>query len=180
MVWLWICGCVVLLCNPRQVVVVVAKDQWVCWLCCCDGPHGEASGAKPKSVLMAKHRLFLTAKPQVVGLWVLWSPGQSPQRSHISSSPPLCYIENFDGYLGKRGLWIIILVEYIIDFCGRIWVQILEYYGFLFFCSRVWIFWVVVLMCSWSRWTQILIDFIFNFVFPFFIWLKLINYYFLI
>ena len=140
-------------------MVVVAKDQWVCWLCCCDGPYGEALGAKPRSVLMVKPRLFLMAKPQVVGvmkpqvvgLWVLWSPGQSPRRSHISTSPPLCYIENFDGYLGKRWFWIIILVKYIIDFCGRIWEQILEYYGFLFFCSCVWIFWVIVLMCSWSR-----------------------------
>ena len=103
-----------------------------------------------------------------MGLWVLWSPSQSPRRSHISTSPPLCYIENFDGHLGKRWFWVKILVEYIVDFCGRIWEQILEYYGFLFFCSCVWIFWVVVLMCSWSRWTHILINFIFNFVFPLF------------
>ena len=47
---------------------MVAKDRWLCWLCCCDGPHGKASGAKPRLVLTAKPGLFLTAKPQVVGV----------------------------------------------------------------------------------------------------------------
>ena len=55
-------------CETPDKWWVVAKDQWVCWLCCCDGPYGEASGAKPRSVLMAKPRLFLMAKPQVVGV----------------------------------------------------------------------------------------------------------------
>ena len=123
------------------------------------GPHGEAqivsNGETSSSgCCEASGTGFVSVvKPQVLGLWVLWSPSQSPRWSHISTSPPLCYIENFDGYLGKRWFWIIILVEYIIDFYGRIWVQILEYYGFPFFCSCVWIFWFVVLMCSWSRWT---------------------------
>ena len=59
----------VLCCSEtRQVEVVVSKDWWLCWLCCCDGPHGKASGAKPRSVLMVKPRLFLTTKPQVVGV----------------------------------------------------------------------------------------------------------------
>ena len=25
-----------------------------------------------------------------------------PLRSHISTSPPFCYLENFDGHIGKR------------------------------------------------------------------------------
>ena len=37
-------------------------------------------------------------------------------------------------------------------FCGRNCVQILEYFGFLFFCSWDWIFLFIVLVCSWSRW----------------------------
>ena len=38
----------------------------------------------------------------------------------------------FVGNLCYEKYWIIILVECIIDFCGRIWVQILEHYVYSF------------------------------------------------
>ena len=86
--------------------VLWSPDQWLYWLCCCDGPHNEASVVKPRLVLTAKPQVVDVVKPQVVDLWVLWSLDRSPQRSHISTSPLFCYLENFNRYLGNRWFWI--------------------------------------------------------------------------
>ena len=135
--WLWIYGCVVLLWNPKQVVVVVAKDRWLCWLCCCDGPHGEASGAKPRSVLMVKPRLFLMAKPQVVGVV---KPRSVPTaKPHLYLSSIMLYwefwwvfgkemvLDNNFGWIYNWFLWKNLDTNF-----GILWVSIL-----LFLCLNI-------------------------------------------
>ena len=99
--------------GPHGEAQIVSNDETSGSGCCEASGCGFVGVVKPRSVPTAKSHLYLSS---IMLYWEFW------------------------WVFGKEMVLDNNLVEYIIDLCGRIWVQILEYYGFLFFCSCVWIF----------------------------------------